>query len=114
VASPPLGGTKTHRCTRPSGSLTPQFAAEVAADLRSLEGIVAKRAQAAQQAFALAEHEAENWLRARLHAGSTVAEAAPVPVPAEPAAPAPAEPAPADPAAAQPVAVPDPAAATDQ
>ena len=69
------------------------FGAEVAADLRSLEGIVARRAQVAQAAFHQAETEVADWLRTRLHAGSATAESAPVAVPAEPA--------PADPAATQ-------------
>ena len=38
------------------------FAAEVVADLKSLEGIAAKRAQAAQAAFHLAETDVRDWL----------------------------------------------------
>jgi hypothetical protein len=49
------------------------FAAEVAAGLRSLEGLVARRAQSAQAAFQQAETDVAEWLRARLHAGSASA-----------------------------------------
>ncbi len=69
--------------------------------MRSLEGIAARRASAAQAAFAQSEQEVRGWLSARLRAGSGVAVTAPMAVapanaaPAAPSAPAEGYPAPA-------------------
>jgi hypothetical protein len=45
------------------------LAAEVTADLRSLEGLVARRAQLAQAAFQHAEADVADWLRAPTERG---------------------------------------------